>query len=88
MSPSVERLGVVGAGTMGAGIAQLGCLGGFAVTLHDPDPQALATGADRLQAALAKGAGRGLWSAGRRRGGRREAGDDASRRRAGRIASW
>jgi 3-hydroxybutyryl-CoA dehydrogenase len=57
-------LGVVGAGTMGAGIAQLGCLGGFAVTLHDSDPQALATGADRLQAALAKGAGRGLWSAG------------------------
>ena len=58
------RLGVVGAGTMGAGIAQLGCLGGFDVTLHDSDPQALATGADRLQAALAKGAGRGLWSAG------------------------
>ena len=61
---SIERLGVVGAGTMGAGIAQLGCLGGFAVTVHDPDPQALATGADKLQAALAKGAGRGLWSAG------------------------
>jgi 3-hydroxybutyryl-CoA dehydrogenase len=57
-------MGVVGAGTMGAGIAQLGCLGGFAVTLHDSDPQALATGADRMQAALAKGAGRGLWSAG------------------------
>jgi 3-hydroxybutyryl-CoA dehydrogenase len=61
---SVERLAVVGAGTMGAGIAQLGCLGGFAVTLHDPDPNALATGADRLEAALAKGAGRGLWTAG------------------------
>ena len=61
---SGTRIGVVGAGTMGAGIAQLGCLGGFALTLHDSDPQALATGADRLQAALAKGAGRGLWSAG------------------------
>ena len=61
---SVERLGVVGAGTMGAGIAQLGCLGGFAVVLHDPDPQALASGADRLNAALAKGAGKGLWSPG------------------------
>ena len=60
---SVERLGVVGAGTMGAGIAQLGCIGGLRVTLHDADPQALATGADRLEAALAKGAGRGLWTA-------------------------
>jgi 3-hydroxybutyryl-CoA dehydrogenase len=60
---TVNRLGVVGAGTMGAGIAQLGCLGGFETALYDPDPQALATGADRLQAALAKGAGRGLWSA-------------------------
>jgi 3-hydroxybutyryl-CoA dehydrogenase len=60
----VDRLAVVGAGTMGAGIAQLGCLAGFRVALHDPDPNALATGADRLEAALAKGAGRGLWSAG------------------------
>jgi len=58
----IERLGIVGAGTMGAGIAQLGCLGGFEVVLHDPEPQALASGADRLRAALAKGAGKGLWS--------------------------
>ena len=62
-APVVSRVGVVGAGTMGAGIAQLTCLGGFETVLHDPDPNALATGADRLQAALAKGAGRGLWSA-------------------------
>ncbi len=61
---SVSRLGVVGAGTMGAGIAQLGCLGGFEVVLHDPDPHALASGADRLQQALAKGAGKGLWTPG------------------------
>jgi len=47
---------------MGAGIAQLGCLGGYSVVLHDPDPAALASGADRLQAALAKGAGKGLWT--------------------------
>ncbi len=59
---TAQRLGVVGAGTMGSGIAQLGCLGGFEVVLHDPDPGALASGADRLQAALAKGAGKGLWS--------------------------
>ena len=53
---------MVGAGTMGAGIAQLGCLGGYEVVLHDPDPKALASGADRIRAALAKGAGKGLWA--------------------------
>ena len=61
---SVERIGVVGAGTMGAGIAQLSALAGIPTALHDPDPTALATGADRVESALAKGAGRGLWSAG------------------------
>lgn len=60
---SGERIGVVGAGTMGAGIAQLGCLGGYRVALTDPDPAALGTAADRLEGALAKGAGRGLWGA-------------------------
>ena len=41
---TVERLGVVGAGTMGAGIAQLGCAAGFATVLHDPLPGALEKG--------------------------------------------
>ena len=61
--PATGRIGVLGAGTMGAGIAQLGCLAGYEVVLADPDTGALATGADRIAAALAKGAGRGLWSA-------------------------
>ncbi|CAN5233909.1 hypothetical protein BH24ACT23_BH24ACT23_11780 [soil metagenome] len=63
-APGKGRIGVAGAGTMGAGIAQLGCLGGYEVVLTDPDPGALATGADRLRQALAKGAGRGLWDPG------------------------
>ena len=62
--PGLDRLGVVGAGTMGAGIAQLGCLGGFEVLLQDPDARALAGGADRLRGGLTKGATRGLWSEG------------------------
>ena len=33
---TVSRLGVAGAGTMGAGIAQLGVLGGLQTTLYDP----------------------------------------------------
>ena len=42
-------LGVVGAGTMGAGIAQLGCAAGFRTLLHDPLPQALAAGERRVR---------------------------------------
>jgi 3-hydroxybutyryl-CoA dehydrogenase len=36
MSPAEGRLGVVGAGTMGAGIAQLGAQAGWETFLHDP----------------------------------------------------
>lgn len=59
---NVERVGVVGAGTMGAGIAQIAALGGYETRLHDPVPAALATGIERLRSALAKGATKGLWS--------------------------
>jgi 3-hydroxybutyryl-CoA dehydrogenase len=59
---SVERVGVVGAGTMGAGIAQLACLGGYEARLHDPVPEALEGGLERLRAALARGVERGRWS--------------------------
>ncbi len=59
---SVERIGVVGAGTMGAGIAQLACLGGYETRLHDPLPDALAGGIERLREALVKGVERERWS--------------------------
>jgi 3-hydroxybutyryl-CoA dehydrogenase len=58
----VERVGVVGAGTMGSGIAQIAALGGYETRLHDPIPAALEAGLGRLRAALAKGAERGRWS--------------------------
>ena len=38
------RLGVVGAGTMGSGIAQLGAAAGMPTLLHDPDDAALERG--------------------------------------------
>ena len=47
---------------MGAGIAQLACLGRFDTYLHDPDPAALRAGEQRLRAGLAKGADRGRWT--------------------------
>jgi 3-hydroxybutyryl-CoA dehydrogenase len=58
----VERIGVVGAGTMGAGIAQVAALGGYETRLHDPVATALDTGIERLHASLTKGATKGLWS--------------------------
>ena len=59
---SVERVGVIGAGTMGAGIAQIAALGGYETRLHDPVPAALEAGIDRMRAALSKGVTKGLWS--------------------------
>jgi 3-hydroxybutyryl-CoA dehydrogenase len=68
---SVERIGVVGAGTMGVGIAQIACLGGLQTRLHDPIPEALASAEERLRAAVDSGAERGRWS--------REEGERAAR---------
>jgi 3-hydroxybutyryl-CoA dehydrogenase len=63
MTDLPQRLGVVGAGTMGAGIAQLGCLAGIETALHDPIPEALEKGAAAIHTNLEKGAERGRWSA-------------------------
>ncbi|MFI5027651.1 MAG: 3-hydroxyacyl-CoA dehydrogenase NAD-binding domain-containing protein [Solirubrobacterales bacterium] len=60
---SVERVGVVGAGTMGSGIAQLACLGGYATVIQDPDPAAIEAGSERVVDSLAKGVRREMWSA-------------------------
>jgi 3-hydroxybutyryl-CoA dehydrogenase len=59
---SVERIGIAGAGTMGAGIAQVAVLGGLEAVIQDPDGGALEKGIERLRAGLAKGAERGRWS--------------------------
>jgi 3-hydroxybutyryl-CoA dehydrogenase len=47
-------LGVVGAGTMGSGICQLGCAAGMTVHLHDPVDDALERGVERVRAGLRK----------------------------------
>jgi 3-hydroxybutyryl-CoA dehydrogenase len=60
---AVERIGVVGAGTLGAGIAQLACLGGYETRIQDPDPAALEAGCERVVEALGKGVRREMWSA-------------------------
>jgi 3-hydroxybutyryl-CoA dehydrogenase len=70
----VERIGVVGAGTMGAGIAQIAALGGYETRLYDPIPAALESGLEKLNAALTKGVAREIWN---------EAEADAASSRAG-----
>ncbi|MEK7389549.1 MAG: 3-hydroxyacyl-CoA dehydrogenase NAD-binding domain-containing protein [Elusimicrobiota bacterium] len=48
----IERVGVVGAGTMGAAIAQLCAQSGFSVKVHDPAAQVLALLPGRLKSGL------------------------------------
>ncbi len=52
-------IGVLGAGTMGAGIAQLACRAGARTLLHDPIPEALQRGAERVRGGLEKEAAKG-----------------------------
>jgi 3-hydroxybutyryl-CoA dehydrogenase len=59
---TVARVGILGAGTMGAGIAQVAALGGYETLLYDALPGAAEKGTARLGEALAKGAARGRWS--------------------------
>ncbi|MDE2489221.1 MAG: NAD(P)-binding domain-containing protein [Elusimicrobia bacterium] len=51
----IRRVAVVGAGTMGAGIAQLCAQSGFSVKVHDPRPEALAALKARLKKGLETG---------------------------------
>ena len=63
MSPgSVERLGVVGAGTMGAGIAQIAALGGYETVLYEIDETQLERGLEMIRNGMTRGAERGRWS--------------------------
>jgi 3-hydroxybutyryl-CoA dehydrogenase len=52
---SVETIAVIGAGTMGHGIAQVAASSGFRVLLGDVDREALARGVQSIEKNLAKG---------------------------------
>jgi 3-hydroxybutyryl-CoA dehydrogenase len=43
-----DTIGVLGAGTMGSGIAQLACVAGARTLLHDPIPEALTKGIESI----------------------------------------
>ena len=60
MSPQpVERIAVLGAGTMGHGIAQVAAMSGYETTLFDIDSASLDQGLERVRANLDKGVDRG-----------------------------
>ena len=54
-SPMIETIAVIGAGTMGHGIAQVAAAAGFRVLLSDVDREALARGVRAIEGNLAKG---------------------------------
>jgi 3-hydroxybutyryl-CoA dehydrogenase len=56
---AAQIVGVLGAGTMGAGIAQLACKAGARTILFDPIPDALARGVEKLKDGFNKDAARG-----------------------------
>jgi 3-hydroxyacyl-CoA dehydrogenase/enoyl-CoA hydratase/3-hydroxybutyryl-CoA epimerase len=60
--PEVRRVGVVGAGTMGAGIAQLAAVKGFEVVVQEINEQALAAGIRKIEDLFQKAAERRLLS--------------------------
>jgi len=59
---SAERVGVAGAGTMGAGIAQLACMAGYDTRLYDLDRKALERAIEVLRNGLRRGVERERWS--------------------------
>ena len=62
----IERMAVVGAGQMGAGIAQVAAQAGIEVVLVDAAPELAKKGAERIAAALSKLVEKGKMSAGDR----------------------
>ena len=59
---SVARVGVLGAGTMGTGIAQVAALGGYETRIYDAAANAAQAGVGRIGEALARGVVGGRWS--------------------------
>ena len=58
----MKRIAVIGAGTMGHGIAQVAALAGFTTTLTDAEPASLPRAVERIKVNLAGGVSRGKLS--------------------------
>ncbi|MFN6201323.1 MAG: 3-hydroxyacyl-CoA dehydrogenase family protein [Acidobacteriota bacterium] len=60
---AIKKIGVLGAGTMGAGIAQVAAMGGFAVELVDVGDEPLRAGMERITKSLQRLVEKGTLSA-------------------------
>src|SRR5262249_57108236 len=58
----IRRIGIIGAGTMGSGIAQLAALRGYSVLVREPNQALVKAGSDRIAALFAKAVERGIAS--------------------------
>lgn len=57
----IHKIGVVGAGQMGRGIAQVAAFAGFEVVLYDAFPKSLNSGFSFIQDQMTKGVEKGKW---------------------------
>jgi 3-hydroxybutyryl-CoA dehydrogenase len=57
---SIERIGIIGAGQMGSGIAHVLALGGYDIVLEDMKPEALTGALQRIERNMQRQAARGL----------------------------
>src|ERR1700739_4644127 len=60
---SIQRIGVIGAGQMGTGIAHVLALAGYDVVLDDINKDALSKALDRIEKNMQRQAGRGMINA-------------------------
>jgi 3-hydroxybutyryl-CoA dehydrogenase len=63
MPQTLDRISVIGTGTMGAGIAQVAAQAGVAVTLFDAAPGAVEAAIERIRRGLARHVERGVFTA-------------------------
>jgi len=59
---NIQSIGIVGAGQMGRGIAQVAAMNGFKVKIYDVSSDGLKKGVDFIQAQFSKGVEKAKWN--------------------------
>ena len=86
--PEIRRIGVVGAGQMGGGIAEVAALAGFEVRLLDVNQEQLEHALERIDSRLARRVAQGHAHRGRAAGRRSSGSPSAPATSCSRTASW